>query len=158
MRSEKIKKEIVIAMNRNDMMFELETLLRTVFRQLKSEIGELFRSELTGNEFRILAMLDEGGAIRVTDLSKRLQVSASHITAVTDGLLEKGFIDRKKSPSDRRSVEISLTEAGKKVFKQLEEKKSEYFRGRFSHFTTEELLIMMTLFKKLNEPEKDERN
>ncbi|MFC3883373.1 MarR family winged helix-turn-helix transcriptional regulator [Bacillus songklensis] len=143
-------------MNRHDMMVDLEKLLRIVFRQLRSEVGELFGRELTGNEFRILAMLMEEGSMRATDVAKHLEVSASHVTALTDDLLSKGYIERHKSEMDRRIVEIVVTKEGKEAFTQFEQQKSDYFRERFSHFTNEELLILNTLFRKMDKTSIDE--
>jgi DNA-binding MarR family transcriptional regulator len=142
-------------MNRQDLMVDLEQLLRTVFRQLRNEIGEVFGSELTGNEFRILAMLAEEGVMRATHLAKHLGVSASHVTALTDDLLSKGYIERRKSEVDRRIVEIILTKEGKEAFAQFEQQKSDYFRDRFTHFTNEELLILTTLFRKMDKSSMD---
>ena len=75
---------------REELVQEMETLFRFVFRQLRQEINEVYNSELSTNEFMVLRMLVDSGRQRSTDLSKYLQVSASHITAVTDLLLSKG--------------------------------------------------------------------
>ncbi|RBN39120.1 MarR family transcriptional regulator, partial [Priestia megaterium] len=65
---------------REELVQEMETLFRFVFRQLRQEINEVYNSELSTNEFMVLRMLVDSGRQRSTDLSKYLQVSASHIT------------------------------------------------------------------------------
>ena len=70
------------------MMYEMDTLLRTVFKQIRYEINSLLENELSRNEFLILNLLREQGA-KVTEFASILGVSASHITAVTDTLVEK---------------------------------------------------------------------
>nr|WP_239583408.1 MarR family transcriptional regulator [Metabacillus iocasae] len=128
----------------------MELLFRTVFRQLRHEIHAVLNAELSPNEFMTLRMLKDLGPQKVTDISKRLNVSASHITAVTDLLISKEFVERKRSEQDRRIVEIVLTEAGKEVFERVEQKKQDYFFDRFQHFTDEEIKIIITLFEKIN--------
>lgn len=100
----------------------METLFRFVFRQLRQEINEVYNSELSTNEFMVLRMLVDSGRQRSTDLSKYLQVSASHITAVTDLLLSKGYIARKRSENDRRIIDIELTKEGQDIFNVIQEK------------------------------------
>ncbi len=65
---------------------------RTVFKQIRYEINSLLENELSRNEFLILNLLREQGAKKVTEFASILGVSASHITAVTDTLVEKGWI------------------------------------------------------------------
>lgn len=44
------------------MMYEMDTLLRTVFKQIRYEINSLLENELSRNEFLILNLLREQGA------------------------------------------------------------------------------------------------
>ncbi|TYR79774.1 MarR family transcriptional regulator [Priestia megaterium] len=135
---------------RHELIHEMELLFRSVFRQLRQEINSVYDSELSTNEFMVLRMLTESGPQKSTDISKHLKVSASHITAVTDLLLSKGYVERKRSATDRRIVEIVLTEEGYYIFKEIEEKKQAYFFERFNDFTDEEIQIINTLFRKIN--------
>ncbi|MCY9430981.1 MarR family transcriptional regulator, partial [Bacillus spizizenii] len=69
---------------RTQMMYDMETLLRKVFKQIRNEINEILDKELSRNEFTILRILNEQGPKKVTEFAPILEVSASHITAVTD--------------------------------------------------------------------------
>lgn len=112
---------------RHELLHEMELLFRSVFRQLRQEINSVFDSELSTNAFMILRMLRNEGPQKSTDISKHLQVSASHITALTDLLLSKGYVERKKSEADRRIVEIVITEKGHAIFEEIEAKKEHIF-------------------------------
>ena len=46
-------------------------------------------------------------------MANELNVSNSHITAVTEKLINKGFVTRSRSTSDRRVVYLEITEQGK---------------------------------------------
>ncbi|NGY72373.1 MarR family transcriptional regulator [Bacillus megaterium] len=139
---------------REELVQEMETLFRFVFRQLRQEINEVYNSELSTNEFMVLRMLVDSGRQRSTDLSKYLQVSASHITAVTDLLLSKGYIARKRSENDRRIIDIELTEEGQGIFNAIQEKKRAYFLERFEHFTDKEIETVNKLFHKIKGDQK----
>ncbi len=56
-----------------------------------------------------------------------LEVSASHITAVTDALVEKEWITRIRSKEDRRIIRIHITEAGEKIVDHFNQKKQNTF-------------------------------
>ncbi|ASB88810.1 MarR family transcriptional regulator [Bacillus sonorensis] len=135
---------------REQMMYDMEALLRTVFKQIRDEINELLEKEMSRNEFMILRLLSEQGPKKVTEFATILGVSASHITAVTDTLVEKGWITRVRSKEDRRIIKIHLTDAGKEIIRYFEEKKTEYYFKRFSCYSDEELKTLIDLFSKLD--------
>ncbi|UNL85829.1 MarR family winged helix-turn-helix transcriptional regulator [Priestia koreensis] len=135
---------------RHDLIVDVERLLRIVFRQLRQEVNGVLESELSINEFMTLRMLVEGGPQKVTDVSKHLKVAPSHVTAITELMLSKGWVERQRSDTDRRIVEIVVLPEGEAVFRDFEERKRAYFFERFQDFTNEELTIILTLFRKLD--------
>jgi DNA-binding MarR family transcriptional regulator len=132
------------------MLNELEQLLRRNYRMLKYELRNCIGQYLNSTEFIVLKVINEKGPLKASDISKTIEVSASHITAVTDSLVEKGYITRKRSDVDRRRVELEITEKGKEMLEMAAKLKSEYFQRKFSHYTNEELEIFIHLLKKLN--------
>lgn len=134
---------------RTQLMFQMEMLLRNVYRKLKNEVNKLYGDEITRNEFLILKILGEQGQKKTTDLSKYLEVSASHITAVTDSLLKKKWITRTRSREDRRMIMIDITPLGKEMLKKYEQKKSAYIQKRLQHLSNEELEKIIVLMKKM---------
>ncbi|EUJ49359.1 putative MarR family transcriptional regulator [Listeria rocourtiae FSL F6-920] len=95
--------------------------------------------------------LISSGVNRTTDLSKKLDVSASHITAITDSLVANNFITRHRSEVDRRIVVLELTEEARDFVASIEQKKKEMIVRRFSVFTDEEREQFQALLKKLAE-------
>ena len=51
----------------------------------------------------------------MSDLSKRLRVSAGSLTTMINRLIEAGLVERSRSTEDRRVVTVRLTEAGKEL-------------------------------------------
>jgi DNA-binding MarR family transcriptional regulator len=68
-------------------------------------------TELTLPQYRLLVMV-AGGDQRASTLAGRLALSKPTVTAVVDGLVERGFLIRTEASGDRRAVDLSLTPAG----------------------------------------------
>lgn len=130
-------------------MYEMEALMRDVYKKTRQELNLVYDNEMSRNEFFILKTLYELGPKKSSDLSKMLNVSASHITAVTDSLIEKKWIERVRSVQDRRIVDIHLTEEGKKTLHLYEKKKTDFLLEKFNDFSDEDILNFIHLFNKL---------
>lgn len=71
-------------------------------------------TELTLPQYRLLAMVACGDQ-RASQLAGRLALSKPTVTAVVDGLVERGFLARSEVSGDRRAVHLSLTESGRRA-------------------------------------------
>ncbi len=135
---------------RRDKLIQLERTFRSSVRQMRKEMQRVFGEFASINEFAVLYILDTDGDKKASDLAKMLQVSASHITTVTDSLVQKGYITRRRSQNDRRVVHLSLTEEGTAFLKEVEAKKSAYLQSKFQAFEDAELDTMIHLFEKMS--------
>ena len=91
----------------------VRTLIRLA-RMLERGAGDLSLPQL-----RVLALVDEGGE-RASQLAERLAVSKPTITAVVDGLVERGYLKRTADCDDRRATKITLTAAGRRALRDAE--------------------------------------
>jgi DNA-binding MarR family transcriptional regulator len=130
-------------------MYEMEALMRHVYKKTRQEMNHVYDNEMSRNEFFILKTLYEQGSKKSSDLSKILSVSASHITAVTDSLIEKKWIQRVRSVQDRRIVDLHLTEEGKVTLELFEKKKTDFLIEKFNDFTDQDIESFISLFNKL---------
>jgi DNA-binding MarR family transcriptional regulator len=69
-------------------------------------------NELTLPQYRLLVMVASGDQ-RASRLAGRLALSKPTVTAVVEGLVERGFLARSEVSGDRRAVDLSLTDAGR---------------------------------------------
>ncbi|MFB6466144.1 MarR family winged helix-turn-helix transcriptional regulator [Cytobacillus sp. Hz8] len=136
---------------KQEQIFELEQLLRMVYRKLKQDIHTIFKKEISHGEYTVLKLLSKDTSLKATDLSKNLKVSASHITMVTDSLVKKGFLTRTRSDVDRRVVDMVVTDEGKELLKHFNEKRSDYFYEKLNQFSDEEIEEFMRLLNKLKD-------
>ncbi len=61
---------------------------------------------------QVLAMLNDNGAMTVSEISRRLGIAKPNITPLVDRLIEGQLVERHRDTEDRRMVNISICEAG----------------------------------------------
>ncbi len=66
--------------------------------------------DLSASQGHVLMCLDE--PTPMSGIAKRMGFDASHITALIDRLEERGLIERRADPHDRRIKRITITEDG----------------------------------------------
>lgn len=74
--------------------------------------------ELTLAQYYLLLPLDPSGALPVSRLAELAAISAPTATRFLDGLERAGLVRRERSNADRRTVLVSLTQAGRKRMKR----------------------------------------
>ncbi len=135
---------------KSELIQNIEQRFRTMFRQVQRGINELFKdNNITSHEFIFMKRLSEQEPVKISDLSKEMNVTASYATAVADRLLQRGYVERHRSEVDRRIVELNSTEEGKTLVKEMEVLKNRYMLNLHSHLSIEELKILDILLEKL---------
>ena len=92
-----------------------------------SRLLERGAGELSLAQFRVLAMVDDGGD-RATWLADRLALAKPTITALVDGLVERGYLTRTADAGDRRVTRIALTQRGRRALHEAETAMAERLR------------------------------
>jgi long-chain acyl-CoA synthetase len=106
-------------------------------RALERAAGEC---ELTLAQYRVLALVSAGDE-RSSLLAQRLTVAKPTITAVVDGLVERGYIERASVSGDRRSIRLSLTKAGVQVLRAADREMAATLEGIFVHADDRDALL-----------------
>src|SRR5438270_3694390 len=88
--------------------------------------------DLSLPQFRVLALVDEGGE-RASHLAERLAVAKPTVTAVVDGLVERGYLSRSADADDRRATRITLTPAGRRALWDAEEAMEQRLEDVLAH-------------------------
>jgi len=87
---------------------------RVVARLAKQVDRALHDLDISLSQYRVLGNLAEGPSLAST-LAERLIVSRPSITALADGLVERGLVSRMGAEGDRRRVMHVLTDEGRRV-------------------------------------------
>jgi DNA-binding MarR family transcriptional regulator len=75
--------------------------------------------EMTLAQYRLLALLASGDD-RASRLAKKLAVAKPTITAIIEGLVERGYVSRGLDPHDRRVVQLTITPSGEDALRRAE--------------------------------------
>ena len=95
-------------------------LLAKAYQRACALYKEKFGSyDLTPQQFGLLRFLWEEDGITQVELSSRSQIDRTTIGGLIDKLEQSGLLKRLPHPEDRRAYRISLTEAGKRLEREL---------------------------------------
>src|SRR5207244_11552123 len=80
----------------------------------------LAETGVSNSEYDVLVNLASAprDGLRPTDLAERVLITKSGLTRLLDRLVERGYIDRRPCPSDRRGQLIVLTQDGRRAFRR----------------------------------------
>jgi DNA-binding MarR family transcriptional regulator len=110
-------------MNKDELEVTARNLAELTFRLLAScheKEERLAKSHnLTQAEFRCLKSMQEGEIINNREIANRLRLSASRLTRIIDGLVQKGFVVREIDPLDRRNMRLYLSPKGVEFVKKM---------------------------------------
>ena len=87
-----------------------------VSRKLRAMAQEaLAEWDVTPSQARALAVLRRCGAQRLGELAEHLRIVPRSATEVVDALAERGLVERRPDPADRRATLVTLTAHGAEV-------------------------------------------
>ena len=124
--------------------FPLYACARETIKQYKPYLDEL---DLTYTQYIAMMVLWEEKELTVKELGDRLWLDSGTLTPVLKKLESKGYLSRRRSDSDERSVVLALTEAGQALREQAADVPGEV--GCCVHLTPEEAGQLYALLYKV---------
>ena len=110
---------------------------RAIARLAKHLEHGLAPVDLSVPQYRVLALL-AGGPAASSWLADRLTVSPPSITAVVDGLVARDLVVRIPDPSDRRRLNLELTDAGRRILVAADDSVNERLTQIAAHLADED--------------------
>ncbi len=104
-------------------------------------------------DFSLLMLVAEHGCLAPKRLVKLLSLSAPKLSMVLDRMQARGLIERQPDPSDRRSVQVSLTTQGEKLAKSLEPAARRMEQGLKKRLSAADHARLIALLRKLADGE-----
>jgi len=136
-----------------------EQFTRAFWRMRRGTAKELVPFGLTFSQARVLRVLGRvDGPVRIGDLAAKLEIVPRSATSMVDTLEEAGLAARQADPSDRRSVLVSLTPAGRTLLERLGEARRASAEALFGRLDEEQLAAMRELLLVLNTAEAADEN
>ena len=129
------------------------TVLHTASTMLNHHRTLLKPHGITPEQFNILRILrgQHGRPMALRDISGRMIDRNSNTSRLVDKLMAKGLVRRETCPSDRRRVDIALTEEGNALTIQLKELMDENMRSLQSVWSEEDALKAIDLLDAWND-------
>lgn len=104
----------------------LESISKNLYEALPLLPKRLVKVDAITREFgmpfshiQIMCMLSRG-ALSIGEISSRLGIAKPNITPLLDALAERGLLERCRSNTDRRIVNVSLTTEGREIAEKLQ--------------------------------------
>lgn len=89
-------------------------------------------SGLTGPQLAALREIVRAGSMSAGDLAKALRVGQPTVTGIVERLARRGMLTRVRNGEDRRSVDIAVTEEGRRLLESAPPLLQERFRQRLA--------------------------
>ncbi len=98
----------------------LNELLVRLFKDLleiesKCLITEEFK-DISNNDMHIIEAIGIEEPKKMSVVAKLMSVTTGTLTKAIDALTEKGYVERRRSTTDKRVVRVSLTDKGRKAY------------------------------------------
>ena len=118
---------------------------------LSEKIRDFLSAEdITLQQFNILRILrgSHPKPLSTLVIRERMLDKMSDTSRIVDRLLLKGLVDKKTCPSDKRLVDISITEEGKKVLAKIDQNEKEMM-AVIANLNEEEMKTLNGLLDKM---------
>jgi DNA-binding MarR family transcriptional regulator len=125
-------------------------LMRICTNRVLPQMETLFQDqELTFSQWTTLVALHDGRITTPGDLAQNICHDAGSLTRLVDQMVQRGFVTRGRSETDRRVVTLSLTPRGRSLVEALAPKVMHFWNGLLSGFTHAEIDTLINLLTRL---------
>jgi len=129
---------------------EMLTAIKRIVSLIKQNFERDFKKmHVTQSQILVMRVLNQYGDMKISDISRELDLSNSTVSGIIDRLVEKKIVKRKRSEEDRRIVMISLAEEYRQPVKKQLNLFANKMRRALSTTTEEDLDSIMQGLEKL---------
>ena len=134
---------------------DLLSIPPVIFREIRRK---LLRTALTNMDMDILPVhigimkqLDKAGTLHVAEIGERLQIARPQMTHLIDKLVDLEIVERHTDKTDRRMINIVLTDKGRATLEEHDSSIKKAMREALSGFTDKELDDLSDSLRKLRD-------
>jgi DNA-binding MarR family transcriptional regulator len=134
---------------------DLLSILPLMIRGVRKKLYKIAFSDkdvsITHHHFAIMKMLAEARTLHITEIGKRLQIAKAQMTYLIDKLVDLNLVERQFNASDRRAINVVLTDKGRIILEQHDLSLRNAVKEILSSLTDEELKDLSASLKKLRD-------
>ena len=122
----------------------LEELTSWSPRERAGAFRHWLRGSLSLVHLHVLTVLEADGPLAMSKLAEALDVSVASATGIIDRMEQRGLVERRREPDDRRLVLVHPTDAGDSVFRDLAMDRRKHLAALLDRMTDAELEGFLT--------------
>ncbi len=139
-------------MQQEELLISVLRDLRLSFNLLKARASILHEDLGVNASMRaVMEVLSEHPEITVPEIARQRGVSRQHIQIIVNGLVGRGWVDTRPSPTDRRTYLISLSKAGVGLFEEIVRREKDELAHMASLCSEQDLVSTHRFLKSLND-------
>ncbi len=133
---------------------DLENLIVAAIRRLMRAVDLHSRTlvdeyGLTGPQLATLQETSKTGPVAASTLARAVHLSRATMTGILTRLEKRGFVERVRGESDRRTVMVSITDIGDKVLSRAPSLLQDRFREELSGLEKWEQMMMLANLQRI---------
>lgn len=126
--------------------------MRRLIRATDLDSKQLARqTNLTTSQLLVLELLAEASPQTVGSMAERVGLAQATVTSLLDRLEERGLIRRERSDTDRRQVNVELTEEGRSLERQTPAALQTRFLSNFASLQEWEKTMILSALQRIAE-------
>ncbi|MEY2245154.1 MarR family winged helix-turn-helix transcriptional regulator [Streptomyces sp. BF23-18] len=118
---------------------------------VKRGMGRILPPDCPAGSAAVLTLLGRYGEMRMSRLAELLSVDMSVTSRHVAHVADRGWIERSPDPADKRSRILRLTAAGHAQLDELSLRTSRLLSDRLSHWSDDEVGLLIELMGRLRE-------
>ena len=126
---------------------EVATLMPMIARRVL--LGFFQSIDITQTQIFTIMTLSERSPVRLSQLGKKLQISAPTVTGIVDRLERSGFVERIPDIKDRRVINVDLTVKGRHIAKKLKVTLKAKWKGLLSKLSQQDQNNYVGILRKI---------
>ena len=116
----------------------------------KAIITEEFK-DLTNNDMHVIEAIGLGEGNNMSSIARKLNITVGSLTTAMNSLVNKAYVERRRSEKDRRVVYVRLTEKGVKAYHHHEDYHRQMTQAIISKLSEDEIPVLVKTLEGLEE-------
>ena len=116
----------------------------------KAIITEEFK-DLTNNDMHVIEAIGLGDGNNMSSIAKKLNITVGSLTTDMNSLVNKKYVERRRSEEDRRVVFVKLTDRGVKAYRHHEDYHRQMTRAILDKLDEAEIPVLVKTLDALSE-------
>jgi MarR family transcriptional regulator for hemolysin len=121
-------------------------VLRPLRRQMRSH-----RAGLSIPQFRSLCFVERYDGASLSMVAEHVDLSLPTVSRMINGLVQRGYLQRKSSEDDRRHVSLSLRAKGQAIMREARHATQQYLAEKFENLSDEQRQALVAAMQALRE-------